>query len=759
MASQYDESKHETFSVYDQKVISTIIANVNEKDITKDKPKIDGTTVLQFLKSKDMTFQSLANNGKFAFIALLQPICTEKKIKPSLIKLYKYIQATKPFITLLLPILKITHSIETQKHNCIIIVYAITNKMDIQQFRKQKHKFVSQIMNEYNLKMSAEKHLKNIWCQLITSIVNSNQKLAEFMSVIAPIIDRINTEMTDEKDEYQQISKQNVTIFVGCENMTVSTFRTLNKENFKKLIGKDYNIQQSVSDTLFSRIRAKTLYYGALVYSFGVKYWYSRWDNNFNQDAANLFVKPRYDNLKKEYVESIVSSTSNKPLTAWKKLLNSAEKNLTKEKCRKQCRPTNKKIKQYRIECGAPILKEHLMAVQLYCNYDKEQAEFSKTYWKINRVFNANDTDEKSQENDDLIKRHSLYANWGRLLYEAVNVYGTDSAYFKPATDTSLQSDCQQKISIMKFWHGVDKEMLFPSVTSIKIYGPVSTSRNKDYILRTFTQGGLAIELDGYRNCSFNCEWLSDYKDEKEHLFIGGRYPFNICDIKLNRCFAISLKKYVKALNNIVSDDLGLTADDMDIYKENCIEKFCERLRDIKDMNKSSIELEQYVVEIGKSLLAADVSRKFVALDYIAKLYHYYFIHKEHIKTRHKLGNMNHFDLSNKVEHIVGKIIQHYSSNQISEEIVKCNVFKQLGIENKYQFTDLQQRVIPIIVKHFEEFLKTGYNCYMQSLNINNEDTEQNQCDLRGHAYKATPTCLQIFCTKCGRVIVVHKNE
>eukprot|EP01084_Bolivina_argentea_P097603 175446_1 len=120
---------------------------------------------------------------------------------------------------------------------------------------------------------------------------------------------------------------------------------------------------------------------------------------------------------------------------------------------------------------------------------------------------------------------------------------------------------------------------------------------------------------------------------------------------------------------------------------------------------------------------------------------------------------MNHFDLSNKVEHIVGKIIQHYSSNQISEQIVKCNVFEQLGIENNYQCTDLQQKVIPIIVKHFEEFLKTGYNGYIQSLNVSNEDTEQNKCDLSGHAYKATPTCLQIFCTKCGRVIVLHKNE
>eukprot|EP01084_Bolivina_argentea_P221572 375237_1 len=151
--------------------------------------------------------------------------------------------------------------------------------------------------------MSAEKHLKNICCQLITSIaavaqktINNNEKLAEFMSVITPIINQINIEMADEKDEYQQIrvqiSKQNVTIIVAFENITVSTFRELNKQKFEKLIENDCNIQQSVSDILFSRIRAKTLYYGESVYSFGVKYWYSNWDNNFNQDAANLFVQP-----------------------------------------------------------------------------------------------------------------------------------------------------------------------------------------------------------------------------------------------------------------------------------------------------------------------------------------------------------------------------------------------------------------------------------------------------------------------------------
>eukprot|EP01084_Bolivina_argentea_P042799 78895_1 len=451
--------------------------------------------------------------------------------------------------------------------------------MDENKFREKHNEFISVLMNKYPLERDA---IRYIFMQLRTEIANrtisNKQSIGKFMCIITPIIDHMNL---IQKSKDDKIDKNKIKIFAAFTEMTINKFREMDRDTFvQRLLQKKLIMKESIATTLFHRMKTDSLYSGQLVYKFGAKYWYSNWDVNFNYNTENLFVKPRYINLKDEITSD--DGELKFDIKRWNDEVSEAEGHKKSDACKKHCSITSKCLKQFRIEIDTSISVNHLIAVQLYCNATSEQAKFSESYWKTEMVF-ENDIDMKESENNNFIKRHSMYANWGRLLYEAVNVFG-------------------KQCSNAKIWHGIRDEVLFQCITCIKIYGPLSTSTSMEVARDNFASpSGIAIRLDGSRNFCFNCEWISAFKKEKEYLFIGGRHPFNICDVKLPN-YCLSLKIYVQELHNIVSTDINMN-NKQRLSKESAktptffesVGKLIKHSEEIAD--RSATSLEKYVIE------------------------------------------------------------------------------------------------------------------------------------------------------------------
>eukprot|EP01083_Nonionella_stella_P311323 1109703_1 len=91
----------------------------------------------------------------------------------------------------------------------------------------------------------------------------------------------------------------------------------------------------------------------------------------------------------------------------------------------------------YEIPEGSPIRMKHILAVLLYTNHTDLSAAFSRSFRKV----------VGSESDNELKERHSHYANWARLLREAVECWG-----YGLGETTETRSI---------FYHGISKKMVF----------------------------------------------------------------------------------------------------------------------------------------------------------------------------------------------------------------------------------------------------------------------------------------------------------
>eukprot|EP01084_Bolivina_argentea_P138019 243066_1 len=151
------------------------------------------------------------------------------------------------------------------------------------------------------------------------------------------------------------------------------------------------------------------------------------------------------------------------------------------------------------------ITMEHLLSIMIYCNFDKLQNEFSKTY----------------RESHGL--DHSHFFNLGKLMQQAVLKYGM----------------IVRKGGIDHFYHGIT-QTLIPTVIvgdlgrGIRIFCPLSTSSSEAVAVNFADTGKGMIMTFGGNTCKakyFSAAWLSDYASEKEHIFLQNEEEIQIMDI------------------------------------------------------------------------------------------------------------------------------------------------------------------------------------------------------------------------------------
>eukprot|EP01084_Bolivina_argentea_P137726 242555_1 len=219
-----------------------------------------------------------------------------------------------------------------------------------------------------------------------------------------------------------------------------------------------------------------------LIYSFGVKYYYYK-----HQKNELFYVSPKYASLKDEVLNNENHSLS---LFDFNEQLKRASHYIN-VKHYKETSAAKGFEKLCGIKPDSIISIQHLLSIMFYCNFTEMQYEFSRSYRKTSPL-------ETQQE---LIFKHQKVANWGRILWETVHVFG-DKVKTYP-----------------KLYHGINTTMLFPSAIA-QFNGPCSTTPRLT-VAAAFANQGIIVEMkpidfDSQNMKCFDCKYVSMYAMEEE---------------------------------------------------------------------------------------------------------------------------------------------------------------------------------------------------------------------------------------------------
>jgi hypothetical protein len=177
---------------------------------------------------------------------------------------------------------------------------------------------------------------------------------------------------------------------------------------------------------------------------------------------------------------------------------------------------------QRQIAAAISITFAHIISILFYCNFTDLCTVFSQTF--------RSTTDSTTKQ--ELIFRHSNFREWGRLLRETVEAFGT--------------SFNDSDVGI--FYHGISMEMVFAS-TVAHFRCPTSTTTSLS-VACNFAKDGIILELLNDYNLHtyyFDCKVLSNHSNESECLLIGGAEPVSICNIR-HIGLKIAYKPFIEAI-------------------------------------------------------------------------------------------------------------------------------------------------------------------------------------------------------------------
>eukprot|EP01083_Nonionella_stella_P110505 323385_1 len=232
---------------------------------------------------------------------------------------------------------------------------------------------------------------------------------------------------------------------------------------------------------------------------YGIGSWLEKVPANAGFMLKEFYVDANFTNLKEELLRNPICTIN---LVQWDILVQKAKVHLSTACCREKVCIQPPTI--YGILQGTCVALFHVIAIMVYCNFDQLQAKFSMTYRRTS----------PNEHYLSMIRRHSNYANLGKLLRELVECY--------PSPNTRVY--CWRSL-----YHGVTiPKPRFMSMDAC-IKGPVSTTADFAIAINFCDNKGPILEfnLDDHwvkRSETMLCKcWdFSDYPDEREVFFIGG---------------------------------------------------------------------------------------------------------------------------------------------------------------------------------------------------------------------------------------------
>eukprot|EP01084_Bolivina_argentea_P031877 58981_1 len=253
------------------------------------------------------------------------------------------------------------------------------------------------------------------------------------------------------------------------------------------------------------------------MYSYGYNFHYGYKSEQHFPDSIHIHEK--YDSLKKEITSNEIFVT---PMKCFNKELRKAMIHFESKFCKREFRPfADSKI---------DIDPSCLLAIMIYCNFDKLQNAFSKTY----RISDH--------------EQHREFYHLAKYLKMAVHTFG----------------DYIEIRYVTRFYHGLNNKFKFPDyISEVEIYCPLSTSSSFE-VAANFANydnadNGLIVEF-GSTGEQFNgsvispryfsVSWLSNYASESEYLFLQMESFFSINNI-IEITLGYEYDMILKALQNI----------------------------------------------------------------------------------------------------------------------------------------------------------------------------------------------------------------
>eukprot|EP01084_Bolivina_argentea_P071572 130080_1 len=152
-----------------------------------------------------------------------------------------------------------------------------------------------------------------------------------------------------------------------------------------------------------------------------------------------------------------------------------------------------------------PISFQHLLSICVYCDWTELCTAFSATFRK-QKPYEAISA---------VIRRNMEFSNMARLVRETVELYGSDNS---------------KDEVVGPFYSGISHVMVIPEF-NIRLNGPTSTSKQIEVAEKFGYDHGIIIQINN-SNASrlriFSCAFVSNYSEENEYLFCGGRFGAHV---------------------------------------------------------------------------------------------------------------------------------------------------------------------------------------------------------------------------------------
>ena len=225
------------------------------------------------------------------------------------------------------------------------------------------------------------------------------------------------------------------------------------------------------------------------------------------KDRPNYVGVPKYSNLKEECLQNRIHQI---PIKQFSRMLYEAflfAKSKNGQALKALDRGSTNSVYEMPPEC--PLSVSHIFVLRMYCNLTDLQKEYKECGCRER---------DSGQTLEELKKWNREIAHWHRLVVEAVVFFGE-----KVRPNSSKQV----------FFTGLSIKLCFTSFAP-KFNAPFSTTVSVAVAARFSGSNGLILKLKpapGSKDSYFNVEWLSDFADEKERLFV---FALNmmIADIK-----------------------------------------------------------------------------------------------------------------------------------------------------------------------------------------------------------------------------------
>eukprot|EP01083_Nonionella_stella_P085248 236268_1 len=235
-----------------------------------------------------------------------------------------------------------------------------------------------------------------------------------------------------------------------------------------------------------------------MVYEFGTSFKYTLTKEEqrcmkrmkYKQPTHSVVVAPKYMTLKEELTSNTLTTIK---IRRFNRELHKASTYLNSCFCKSNFPSISlgRKSKYH-------LTKEHVLAIQCYCNCDHLQHVFSETY----------------REN---IEKHTEFYFLGKYSKLTVHCFGSNL----------------RNSPIRKLYHGVNQHLLFPCVSggivkrrrdgidrNVSVQCPLSTSCVLQVAISFTNNRGIVAVVSARTNKikTFGTHWLSDYPEEQEYL-------------------------------------------------------------------------------------------------------------------------------------------------------------------------------------------------------------------------------------------------